>query len=155
MNLRSPICLAVGVLLLVALPAGAALYKWTDEAGRVVYGDTPPPGVKAERMITNVPPADPSAVRDIAAKDAQMKKRQQERTDADAKSQKSEAEAKAKLDRCVQIRGHLAGLRSDAAIYRFNEKGEKVYYDQAERDKAAADDEKQLRDLECPSAPAG
>ena len=155
MSLRSTLCLAVCALAFAALPAGAALYKWVDENGRVAYGDTPPPGVKAERVATAVPPADPNAVRDMAAKDAQIKKRQQERTDEEAKAEKAAADAKAKVDRCAQTRGRLQQLRSDAALYRFNEKGEKVYFDAAEREKSIADSEKMLRDLNCPSAPAG
>ena len=46
MNRRATLCVAVCALAFAALPAGAALYKWTDENGRIVYGDTPL--VKAE-----------------------------------------------------------------------------------------------------------
>lgn len=35
--------IAVVALLVAALPAGAALYKWVDAQGRVQYTDTPPP----------------------------------------------------------------------------------------------------------------
>jgi len=40
------------VLLLVclALPATAAVYKWVDENGEVHYGDTPPPGGEARQV---------------------------------------------------------------------------------------------------------
>jgi hypothetical protein len=155
MRVRTPLRLAVCALIFAALPATAALYKWIDENGRVAYGDTPPAGVKAERISTSVAPGDASAVRDMAAKDAQIKKRQQERTEGDTKAQKSQADAKAKLDRCVQIRGQLQGLRSEIALYHFNDNGERVYYTAVEREQAIADSEKQLRDLDCPTAPAG
>ena len=79
MKHRSMLRLAICALAALALPAAAALYKWNDENGRVVYGDTPPPGVKAERVNPVVTPADPNALRDLAAKDAQMNKRQLER----------------------------------------------------------------------------
>jgi len=147
---------AVCALAAVALPAAAALYKWNDENGRVVYGDTPPPGVKAERVNPAVSPADPNALRDLAAKDAQITKRQQERAAEETKSEKAQADAKAKLDRCVQLRGNILTLRStQAGVYRYNEKGEKVYLEAAEREKGIADAEKLLRDLNCPGAPAG
>jgi hypothetical protein len=155
MRVRSPLRLAVCALLFAALPAAAALYKWTDENGRVVYGDTPPPGVKAERLATSVPPGDATAVRDMAAKDAELKKRQQERADKDTKSQKAQTDTKAKLDRCVQIRGELQGLRTDYSLYHFNDSGERVYYTPEEIGNLIADHEKQLRDLECPTASAG
>ena len=62
----------------ISLSSSAALYKWIDENGRVAYGDTPPAGVKAERLTTMVAPADPNAVRDLATKDAEIRKRQQQ-----------------------------------------------------------------------------
>jgi hypothetical protein len=155
MNCRSLLGLVACTLAFAALPAAAALYKWNDENGRVVYGDTPPPGVKAERVNPSVAPADPNAVRDMAAKDAQMNKRQQDRAEDETKTEKAEADARAKLDRCAQIRGRLQTLRADVAVYRFNDKGEKVFMPAAERDKAVAESEKMLRDLNCPSVPAG
>ena len=100
-------------------------------------------------------PADPNAVRDMAAKDAQMNKRQQNRAEEEAKEEKAQADAKLRLDRCAQVRGRLQTLRADVAMYRFNDKGEKVYMPAAERDKAVAESEKMLRDLSCPAVPAG
>ena len=156
MKHRSMLRLAICALAALALPAAAALYKWNDENGRVVYGDTPPPGVKAERVNPVVAPADPNAVRDLAAKDAQMNKRQQERTEQETKGEKAQADAKAKLDRCVQLRGNVLTLRAtQAGVYRYNEKGEKVYFDAAEREKGIAEAEKRLRELNCPGVPAG
>ena len=154
MNRRVSLCVAVCALAFAALPATAALYKWIDENGRVVYGDTPPAGVKAERVNAAVPPADPNAVREMAAKDAQINKRQQARADDEVKAEKAQADAKAKLERCAQIRGNIQTLRSDAAVFRFNEKGEKVYMEAPDRTKGIADAEKLLRDINCAGAPA-
>jgi hypothetical protein len=155
MNRRASLCVAVCALAFAALPAAAALYKWTDENGRVVYGDTPPAGVKAERLNAAVPPADPNAVRDMAAKDAQINKRQQAHAEDEVKAEKAQADAKAKLERCAQIRGNIQTLRSDAAVFRFNEKGEKVYMEAPDRAKGVADAEKLLRDLDCAGAASG
>jgi hypothetical protein len=155
MNCRFLLRLVACTLAFAVLPAAAALYKWNDENGRVVYGDTPPPGVKAERVNPSVAPADPNAVRDMAAKDAQINKRQQDRAEEETKAGKAQADARARLDRCAQIRGRLQALRADVAVYRFNDKGEKVYMPAAERDKAVVESEKMLRDLTCPAVPAG
>src|SRR5260221_14731640 len=103
MSRRAWFCIAVCALGFAALPAAAALYKWTDENGRVVYGDTPPAGVKAERVNSAAPPADPNAIRDMASKDAQINKRQQGRAEDEAKAEKAQADAKGKLQRCAQI----------------------------------------------------
>lgn len=154
MERRIGLAVALCMLSLAAAPAAAALYKWADENGRVVYGDTPPAGVKVERVNAAAPPADPSAVRDLAAKDAQFKARQRARADEEAKAEKAQADAKAKLERCAQLRGNIQTMRSSAAVYKFNDKGEKVYLENADREKSIADTERQLRTLNCDNAPA-
>ncbi|HEY2862794.1 MAG TPA: DUF4124 domain-containing protein [Casimicrobiaceae bacterium] len=141
-------------LMLAAASCQAILYKWTDENGRVVYGDQPPATVKAERVNPGIAPADPGAVRAMAAKDAEIKKRQQQRVDDEAKADKEHAEVKKKADMCGQARGRIKALREDANVYRFNEKGERVFFEPAERQKAITDNEKLMRDLNCPGAPA-
>ena len=151
MNRRIPSA-ALLALALTCLPAAAALYKWTDENGRTVYGDTPPAGVKVEKVNAAAAPADANAVRDMAAKDAEFKARQKARSEEDAKAEKAQADAKAKVERCAQLRGNIQTMRSSAAVYKFNEKGEKVYFEAADRQKSIADSEKQLRDLNCEGA---
>jgi len=156
MKLSISLCLAaaLGALLAVASTSThAILYKWTDENGRVVYGDQPPPGAKPERLNANLGPADPNAVRDMASKDAEIKKRQQQRADEATKTAKDEAEGRKKLDQCVQARGRIKTLRNDVAVYRYNEKGEKVFYEAADRERAIADNQKMMRDLNCPVLP--
>lgn len=43
--------------LVLALPAQAEIYRWTDAEGRTVYGDTPPEGVEAARVRVDAPAA--------------------------------------------------------------------------------------------------
>ena len=69
-------CLAA---LLVA-PAQAALWKWVDSNGHVVYSDTQPAAnVKAERVNAAAPPANPNAVKEMANQDAELRKRQMQK----------------------------------------------------------------------------
>ena len=156
MKLRSAIIFAVGLgafLALATTASHAILYKWVDENGRVSYGDQPPPGAKPEKLNASIGPADPNAVRDMATKDAEIKKRQQQRADEAAKTAKDESDGKKKLDQCVQARGRIKTLRNDLAVYRYNEKGEKVFYEAADRERAVADNQKIMRDLNCPVLP--
>src|ERR1700680_2522157 len=156
MKLHTSLIFAAGLGAFVALSSTvshAILYKWTDENGRVAYGDQPPPGAKPERRNTSIGPADPNAVRDMASKDAEIKKRQQLRADEAAKTAKDESDGKKKLDQCVQARGRIKTLRNDVAVYRYNEKGEKVFYEAADRERAVADNQKLMRDLNCPVLP--
>jgi Domain of unknown function (DUF4124) len=156
MKLRTSLIFAAGLGAFLALASTASyaiLYKWTDENGRVVYGDQPPPGAKPEKLNTSIGAADPNAVRDMASKDAEIKKRQQLRSDEIAKTAKDESDGKKRLDQCVQARGRIKTLRNDAAVYRYNEKGDKVFYDTADRERAIADSQKTMRDLNCPVLP--
>ncbi|WP_341675467.1 DUF4124 domain-containing protein [Niveibacterium sp. SC-1] len=50
------LCLLAGALGVQA--AGSDVYKWRDADGKIIYGDRPPQGVKAEKVeaqITTVP----------------------------------------------------------------------------------------------------
>ena len=154
-HLRSILIAAACAAAWAALPAAAATYKWLDENGRVVYGDTPPPGVKAERIDLAVPPPNPNAVRDLANKDAELKKRAQDRTEADTSAAKAAADDRAVAERCVQARGRMATLRNESRLYRYNEKGEQVTMDAAERERAIAETDRYMRDLNCAPVAAG
>jgi glutaredoxin len=56
--------LAVAALLL-ALPATAQVYKWTDPGGKVHYGDRPPEDAKKQELRIRIPSYDgPVQVRD-------------------------------------------------------------------------------------------
>jgi hypothetical protein len=156
MKLRSSLIFAAALGAFVALATTAShaiLYKWTDENGRVAYGDQPPPGAKPERLNTGIGPADPNALREMVSKDAEIKKRQQQRADEAAKTAKDESDSKKRLDQCVQARGRIKTLRNDTAVFRYNEKGEKVFYDAADRERLIADSQKLMRDLNCPVLP--
>ena len=129
------LALAFGVLI-VAVPAAGALYKWTDANGRVVYSDQPPPGdVKTEIVRPAPPPANPAAVKDNANRDAELKQRQAQRVEQEKKAEKTRADAAKKEEFCTEARGQLKALETDFPLYKFNEKGEPVYMDDAGRKK--------------------
>src|SRR5438045_3144738 len=91
-----------------AAAASAQAYKWVDKDGKVRYGDTPPPGVKATPLKTPSGPTAPpppssgtEAKKDGTAKkddkplspEAAFRKRQQERDEANQKAEKERADA--------------------------------------------------------------
>ncbi|MGZ8254385.1 MAG: DUF4124 domain-containing protein [Burkholderiaceae bacterium] len=132
--------------------ASAALYKWVDANGRTVYSDQPPIGnMKTEVVGAAATVANPDAVKDMANKDAELKKRQTDRQDDAKKSEKTRAEAQKLATYCTQVRTQAAGLRrTDVTMFRLNEKGERVAMDEAAR-KAEADRLDQLvKDQKCP-----
>jgi uncharacterized protein DUF4124 len=127
-----------GVLVAAFVPAaslGATLYKWTDASGRVVYSDQPPPGnVKSEVLKGPPPPANPSAVKDLANKELEYKQRQLDKAEAGAKADKDAAAAKQLADNCTQVKGEMQALaQGSLTLYRVNEKGERTVMDDAAR----------------------
>jgi hypothetical protein len=133
-------CFIGAVLAILALPAAAALYKWTDANGRVIYSDQPPPGnVKVETINAPPPPSNPNAVKELASKEAELAQKKILKADEDAKAAKARTEAAQKQEQCAKVRGQLAVLQPDqnqqVLIFRANEKGEPVYMDDGSRRK--------------------
>jgi len=127
---------AAAALALVALPAAAALYKWTDANGRVIYSDQPPNGnFKVEAINAPPPPANPNAVKELASKEADLQQKRLLRADEEAKAAKTKAETDKKREQCSKVRGQIVMTQNDqnVLLFRSNEKGEPVYMDDTAR----------------------
>lgn len=141
------------VLLAAMSLAGAALaqqYKWVDQDGKVRYGDSPPPGVKATPLRPPPPPASPppsSGKAGAVAKDAKAapkgpltpaeqeadyRRRQIEAQKAQEKDQKAAQEAQAKRDNCARAQEQLRLIESGQRIARTDAKGERYFLDDAQ-----------------------
>ena len=142
------------LLALLAAPAGAALYKWTDANGRVVYSDQPPPGSTKVEIIAAPPPAaNPNAVKEMSSKEAEFKKRQVESADAAKVDDKQRVENNKLAEVCMRARGQASQLAAEQIVlFRTNEKGEQVAMDADARRKERASVEKWLKDNKCPPA---
>ncbi len=123
---------------LAALPASAAMYKWTDANGRVIYSDQPPNGnYKVEAINAPPPPANPNAVKELATKEAELKQNKMLRADEESKAAKAKVDADKKREQCQRVRGQVTMMQNDqnVLLFRSNEKGEPVYMDDAARRK--------------------
>ncbi len=119
--------LALALLLSAGVDA-ATLYKWTDANGGVVYSDQPPAGnIKWEAISGPPPRANPDAVKDMVNREADLKKKQVERTETTQKSQKEAADARLTQQTCVRVRDQIRQLgATQDVLVRINEKGERV-----------------------------
>lgn len=123
--------------------AGAQMYKCVDERGVTHYADKPLPGCKGGQVdIGPIPPvsgsvAPPSQSR--AQQDADFKRRQNER-------ERAESEERAELDRrCVGLKQERARLSSGRRLSETNEQGERVFVEDATRDRRLAELQTALR----------
>lgn len=145
--------LALAAFLAIALPAQAQMYKCVDARGVTHYTDKPLPGCKggpvnirgqapiAEPAAPAAPGAaeKPAAKPDPARDDADFKRRQIEREQAEQREKSAAAE------RCAILRQEQSFLSQGGRIGRLNEKGERVYLDDAARDARIAAVREELR----------
>ncbi len=127
-----------------ALAAQAAdIYTWKDAAGRVHFSDQPPTDKLDVRKVrgkdsaaTSAAPAEqakPAEKRSQADKDLEQRKRRAESQEAADKADKDKAAAERKAADCQSARNQLKALESGQRVSRFNDKGESVPMDDAER----------------------
>ena len=148
--------LLLGTLALTTACAGtasAALYKWTDAQGRIVYSDQPPAAnVKTEQLRAPPPAANPNAAKEFAQREAEYKKKQADAAEATAKAEKERVDAGKLVEVCAQARGQLKQLNeSQLAVIRYNEKGEREVLDEDARGKERAKINAFIRDTKCPA----
>jgi len=137
--------MAAAILLVaIAWPAQAQMYKCTNERGMVQYTDKPSAGCK-ELDIRPSPPSSgalQSPADDLARQDAEFRKRQIDREASQAEERKSQ------LDRCARLRSELALLNTSRRVVRMNERGEREFMDDAVRDQKVADLQREI--ARCP-----
>jgi uncharacterized protein DUF4124 len=140
MMIRLPVfCALVLTTLAFATGAVAQQFKWVDRDGRVQYGDTPPPGVKATRL--KPPPAPVSSpAQSSAKKDAKkltpeqaFQKRQQDQREGAEKAAQEQAEAQNKRANCEAAQAQLRQLQSGERISTVTASGERSFVDDAQR----------------------
>jgi hypothetical protein len=108
--------LAALLLALLAIPAGAEIYKWTDVQGKVHYGDQPPSGSIPRPFNPQTPKAAEAradeARRNAAEQTARKRVEQETALEAERKKQAgSEEETRRKADNCQRARNNLDMLQ--------------------------------------------
>ena len=135
----------------IAPTPAAAQWIWKDEAGHVMASDQPPPVGTPESHIVKKPrPRNPASTaapaaadpakdspsapaKSLADRDLDSKLKQKEAADAAKKAEDDATRANAMKQNCSSSRGNLAALQSGGRAARFNEKGEKVFISDADR----------------------
>jgi hypothetical protein len=126
---RALVCLALAL----ALPAAAQMYKWVDEKGVTHYTETPPPDRKSTKVeIRPSPPAARASDASESWKERDLEFRTR-RVEKEEEKERAERNAAARKDRCRRSREALDDLQNRAAIYRLDDRGERVYLEDIER----------------------
>ena len=127
------------VLGLAVFPAYGQLLKCTSKDGKVEYATQCPPGTQEVRTGIKsgssgpAPGATPKS-KSLAEREADFRKRQTEKAEAESKQQKDTAEAAQRKRACEEARNYLAGLEAGARVTRVDPKtGERVFLEDAAR----------------------
>ena len=138
-------CSAV-LLLALATPVAAQVYKWVDSKGTTHYSEKAPAGEKSKpvelRDTAPRPPGTPdsgaaaaSASSDFKGKEIEFRRRQAAREEAAALAEQDKARRDAA---CKSARARLINLQRIGSLYRLDDKGERVFMSNAERDATVA-----------------
>src|ERR1700741_426070 len=138
--MKKPIILALS--LFFAAAASAQQYKWVDQDGKVRYGDTPPPGVKAQRLkpppgASAAPAPAPAAKKGEKGEkpltpEEAFRKRQEDAQKAQQKQAQSNQESQAKREEGGRRQESLRTLESGQRIVRTDAQGERYYLEDAQ-----------------------
>lgn len=136
---------ALLVLLAMALVAPAladgTIYKWVDKQGNVHYTDCPPPpGCEAETVEVPAPP-DASEVAEaerrleemLAEQAQQAADRERERLARERQQVEAMRIAVMRKKRCIEARQNLHVLEMRVPVYHIDEKGERIFLNDATR----------------------
>lgn len=125
------------VLFLACADAGAALYKWVDEKGVTHYTEQPPPDRKSTRIEirSDGPAAAPEKADSWKEKEVELRRRRLEQERAQETSDaKAKNEAAQRRYHCLRARDALETLAPGHPVYQLNDKGERVYLEDAQRE---------------------
>lgn len=130
----------IGLIVILLLPtaAHAQLLKCTSKDGKVEYASQCPPGTRAQDTgIKSAPAAAPSGSagpqKSIAERDAEFRKRQMEKQEAEAKQAKKGAFEAQQQRACDDARAYLKSLEDRNRVVRTDPKtGERIYLEEAD-----------------------
>jgi hypothetical protein len=116
------------------------VFKWVDEKGVTHYGERPPQGQKAQSVETrplNTPTPGPgSSPRKAQGSENWQEQNlefQRRRIQRERQAEREQQGAKDRQRRCNLARDDLRRLESSRRLYDLNDKGERVYLDDAGR----------------------
>lgn len=129
----------IGLIVLLAASGTtyAQLMKCVGRDGKVEYANQCPPGTKEQPMgIRSAPPAGTSestSPKSLAERDAEFRKRQMEKQEAEAKDTKKTAEDTQRTRACNDARAYLKTLQAGNRVVKYDPKtGERIFLEDAE-----------------------
>jgi hypothetical protein len=122
-------------LLLPGASAAAQVYKCTDKNGRVAYSQVKPRGSACEESGVQPAPKIGSDVENLMKYSGEIDKVRE--AEGKVRSEAEQQQAQREL-RCGYARRQLAGLQTANRVFYIDDKGQRQYQDDAQRDQMIA-----------------
>ena len=122
-------------ILLAAATANAEIYQWKDKNGKTIISDKPPTEnvVEQKKITSDYATSNAAAPKSTADREMEFRKRQKESQESTEKAQKEQATATEKQENCANARRYLATLESGERVALRDDKGERYFIDDAQR----------------------
>jgi Domain of unknown function (DUF4124) len=149
-------------LLLLPLLGNADIYKWKDKTGATRYADLPPEGnqkhetIGRKKVTKSVPIANSETVtkgnvtnettQAADGSDDNAAELRQKNAELDKQKREKETQAKIKNENCAAAKANLKNFTQGARVYKVNEKGEPVYFDDKELKQGEENSRKDISD---------
>jgi len=142
--MRRSLFLLCAAAALGAAPAySQSMYKWVDEKGHTVFSETPPPaGVKGEKIEVRTQPAEKPAVESWKQREQEFRERRAKQGVDEEKARQADEANRER--RCYDAKVKYDRMTRAGRVFRLDDKGERVYYNDDER---AAQAEEARRDM--------
>ena len=140
------IALAV-VVLLVATAVNAEIYQWKDKNGKTIISDKPPAEnvVVQKKVVSDPSTAGVTAPKTAADRELEFRKRQKESQEGADKAKAEAAATTEKQENCVRARRYLTTLESGERVSLRDDKGERYFMDDAQREQETAKAKQELQ----------
>ncbi|WP_301102780.1 DUF4124 domain-containing protein [Propionivibrio sp.] len=137
---RLALTVAALFLIIAATAVNAQVYEWKDEKGKTNFSDKPPIGAsRTQRIIESETTAASSPIQKTAAdRELEFRKRQKEAQESAEKTKKEQAASAEMKEACDNSRRRLAALESGERVGLRDDKGERYFMDDAQREQEIA-----------------
>lgn len=126
--------------LLAAGSLNAQIYQWKDENGKTVLSDKPPVGHanNLSKKVDSSAPEQGGKQKTLAERDMEFRKRQKDSQEAAEKTKKKDAESAVTKENCETARRQIQTLESGERIARHDDKGERYFLEDDQREQEIA-----------------
>ena len=127
--------------------AATEIYKWVDENGQTHYSERPVDENASKIEIERPPETDSETLKRAEQREKMLRIYEEERLQKKQEDLKAQQKEEKRKQQCSQAKSRLERLSYDVPLYRIDEKGERVYLSDEDRNSEKEYWQKQVNKL--------